>query len=646
MKILTSLELFTVVRELQGLAGTKVSKIYQPKSHTLLINFFKTGGTKYNLKIESGVGMYVTSYETQNPLTPSTFCLFLRKHLNNATLVHIKQNDLERIVEFHFDTKDGLKILICELFSKGNFVLCDSTYKILNSASIQKWKDRTVKPGEIYKYPPPSFNLLSLNKQLMRQYLSKYPQYEIVRLVATLGLGGTYAEEVCIVAKLDKNTIAQTLNEKELETLYVAISKVIDNFKSKIKPQVIYEGDKPTDATPFPLSFYSDKERKDVDSFNQAIDLLYTTELVTRDRSQALAKYEDEKRRLENIYETQKRSLEAYEQEYNQNQKLAENIYNNYQTISTIFSKIKAAVDAGHDWYEVYQVLQREKEAGIYEANQVKEIKAETRQIIIDVGEDLALDLTKSLEENASDLYDKAKRARAKYEGAQQILEKSKQELDKLEISKETAQQDIEVHAPKPIQKTHQEWYEKFHWFKTSSGLLAIGGRDATSNEIIVKKYMEINDMVFHTEIAGSPFFILKNARDKATEQDLKEVAQATAAYSAAWKLGAAAVDVYQIKPEQVRKDIGLPKGSFMIHGKRNYFRNTALGIAVGATDDGKVMGGPREAIRTHTKNYVILKQGSLKKSDIAKQISIKLSIPDIDAVMRALPTGEMQITT
>jgi len=112
---------------------------------------------------------------------------------------------LERIVELHFDTKDGLRILVCELFSKGNFVICDGAYKILNCASVQTWKDRTIKQGETYCYPPKGFNLLTLNQTVLHTYLNKYPHHEVVRLIATIGFGGTYAEEICIRAKIQKN---------------------------------------------------------------------------------------------------------------------------------------------------------------------------------------------------------------------------------------------------------------------------------------------------------------------------------------------------------------------------------------------------------------------------------------------------------
>ena len=59
---------------------------------------------------------------------------------------------------------------------------------------------------------------------------------------------------------------------------------------------------------------------------------------------------------------------------------------------------------------------------------------------------------------------------------------------------------------------TNKEWYEKYRWFFTSDDLLAIGGKDASSNSVIIRRHLTENDYVFHAEVNGSPFFILQNA--------------------------------------------------------------------------------------------------------------------------------------
>jgi predicted ribosome quality control (RQC) complex YloA/Tae2 family protein len=60
-------------------------------------------------------------------------------------------------------------------------------------------------------------------------------------------------------------------------------------------------------------------------------------------------------------------------------------------------------------------------------------------------------------------------------------------------------------------EQTTKEWFERYRWFITSNGLLVIGGRDSSSNSAIIRKHMTDQDLVFHAEIHGSPFFLIKN---------------------------------------------------------------------------------------------------------------------------------------
>ena len=110
---------------------------------------------------------------------------------------------------------------------------------------------------------------------------------------------------------------------------------------------------------------------------------------------------------------------------------------------------------------------------------------------------EIELYFNRSVGENASLYYEQAKKARKKVEGARAALASSRLRLEELGREKEA--------AAKPVKK---EWFEKFRWFVSSEGFLCIGGRDATTNEIVVKKHVEKDDLVFHTEMAGSPFFV------------------------------------------------------------------------------------------------------------------------------------------
>src|SRR3989344_952434 len=187
----------------------------------------------------------------------------------------------------------------------------------------------------------------------------------------------------------------------------------------------------------------------------------------------------------------------------------------------------------------------------------------------------LALDLAKNIDENASAYFEKAKKIKKKTEGAEAALNDSIKKLQELELKKEKITR--KESKEREFRSRKKEWYEKFRGFFSSEGFLVVGGRDATSNEIIIKKHTDKDDIVFHTDMAGSPFFVVKAEGKKVGESTLQECADATACYSRAWKLGLATLDVFYVKPEQVSKEPNpgeyVAKGAFIIRGKTNYLQ-------------------------------------------------------------------------
>jgi len=184
------------------------------------------------------------------------------------------------------------------------------------------------------------------------------------------------------------------------------------------------------------------------------------------------------------------------------------------------------------------------------------------------------------------------------------------------------------VKEPKlPPVKREKAWYEKFRWFQSSDDLLVIGGKDATTNEILIKKHMEPHDIVFHADITGAPFVIIKTEGKQPSEQSLKEAAQLAASYSRAWKETLGAVGVYWVHPKQISKSPPsgqyLKKGSFIIRGTKNYIRNVPLAVAIGVQieDHARIIGGSPEAIRKHASVYVEIVAGEHKSSELAKKI-------------------------
>ena len=253
----------------------------------------------------------------------------------------------------------------------------------------------------------------------------------------------------------------------------------------------------------------------------------------------------------------------------------------------------------------------------------------------------IELDITKTIDQNASLYYDKAKKTKKKLEGIKGIIEKTQKKLDKVE--KEEAVEEEKENVP----QRKKVWYEKFRWFRTSDDLLVIGGRDATSNEIVIKKHTEEGDLVFHTDMAGSPFFVIKGEGKSIPEESIEEAADATCTFSRAWKLNLSTQQVFYVKPDQVSKQANpgefLAKGAFMIRGKTQYVKNK-IDLAVGATEEGAIMAGPQRAIEAHCKKFVRIEQGPAKASDTAKKLQKILGAGDLDELIRALPAGGYRV--
>lgn len=253
----------------------------------------------------------------------------------------------------------------------------------------------------------------------------------------------------------------------------------------------------------------------------------------------------------------------------------------------------------------------------------------------------LKLNTKKTIQQSANEYFEAAKKFRKKAEGATLAIAKFSKELSALEhqesLIEETKQQ--KSTAPK-------DWYDKFRWFISSEGFLCIGGRDATTNEIIIKKHTDAHDLVFHTEAAGSPFFVIKTEGKTPSDETIQETADAAASFSKAWKLGTPAAEVYSVSPSQVSRTAEsgeyLPKGAFMIRGKRTYMTGH-INLAVGLLENGKIMCGPLSAVKKQCATFVPIKQGRDKPSDCAKTIAKKLNA-HVDDVLRALPSGGCEV--
>ena len=157
---------------------------------------------------------------------------------------------------------------------------------------------------------------------------------------------------------------------------------------------------------------------------------------------------------------------------------------------------------------------------------------------------------------------------------------------------------------------------------------------------------MDKGDLIFHTDMAGSPFFVVKSEGKKIGNKTIQEVSDATCTFSRAWKLNLGTSSVFYVTPDQVSKKTKageyMGKGAFMIYGKVNYVENK-INLAIGVTKEGRIMAGSLESVNANCDKFMELVQGNEKVSSVAKKIKYKLG-GELDDIIRVLPSGGFRI--
>jgi predicted ribosome quality control (RQC) complex YloA/Tae2 family protein len=325
---LSALEMHYLTKELQILIGSKVDKIYQPEKNVLILQLHKTGTGKMLLKFKVP-GYFCMTEIKQATEKPSEFCAYLRNKLSNSFLDSFEQKGFERIIELKFRLKEGSLSLMFEFFSPGNIILVKEG-KILSALEKQEYKDRSIKPGEEYKYPKREFNLLELTEEDLKKILQKSDKSSIVKALAMdLGLGGLFAEEACFNAGIDKDT--ETKNIKNIEELFKALDSLRD---SKISPSKAEE-----EIFPFPLKSKKCEDMQ-VNSFNQALDNLTKYE-ISGEQKAIEKKYNEKLKKTENMIKSQESSLVQLAKKEKELKEKGDKIYENFQKIEKLLAESK-----------------------------------------------------------------------------------------------------------------------------------------------------------------------------------------------------------------------------------------------------------------------------------------------------------------
>ena len=244
------------------------------------------------------------------------------------------------------------------------------------------------------------------------------------------------------------------------------------------------------------------------------------------------------------------------------------------------------------------------------------------------------IDISKSPEANASDYFDKAKEMERKAKRTREILNTKP----------------LKKPRRKKIKAENLEWFENYRWFITSEGEVAIGGKDATTNERAVKKYLKNMDRYAHADVHGAPSVVVKNNGTPPSSDSMLEACHFSLAYSKAWAARVSSGHSFWVESDKVSKTPNtgefLAKGSFVIRGKRNWNKNLELKLAIGLIDYNgveKLMGGPVMALENQSKKYAVFKPGFTDRKNLSKLLS-NIFERDISEIEKLLPNGGFKL--
>ena len=652
---MSNVDIFTISNELNNLlSGARVDKSFQPTKDIVVMRFHVPGTGRIDLVMQCGSRIHTSQYPLENPTTPPTFPMLLRKRVKGAHVESIKQHNFDRVVEIKVK-KDKYYTIIVELFDKGNIILLDDENNIILPLKRKRLSSRDISSKIEYAFPEErGINPIAITEKEFKEVFND-SESDVVRTLAINGLGSLYAEEVVKraneITELDKNTPNNELTEKQLEGLYKGFKDLFDNLtEDTIKPQIV-KSDAKEDVVALDLKKYENFEKTYFESFNEACDEFYSKKVNTSIKNTRESAWNKKVNKFEKRLRLQQETLDNFYKTIEDSQHKGEIIYSNYTTIENIVNVVNQARSKDYSFKDIGKTLKKAKKDGMAEA-QIYESIDKMGVLTLNIDDTTVnIDPKLTIPENAENYYEKAKKAKRKTKGAQIAIENTKKQLEDIKAKKDIAMENIAV--PKKRVKKNLKWYEKLRWFLSSDGHLVIGGRDANSNESVVKKYLEPNDIYLHADIHGASSTAIKLNGDELNDTLLKESGEFAASFSSAWSMGFTSQDVFWVNPDQVTKtpESGefLAKGSFVIRGHRNYIRGARVKLAIGIVDyEGKrIMAGPIESLEKHCDNYVVIKPGFTKKEAIAKKIIHKINEDDLltlDDIIRVLPSGKCDI--
>ncbi len=611
----TSLDTLAVARELRTLVRARVDKAFDLLGRGWSLQFRVPGEGRRELLLVPGLYAAVVPGAGEHTESLSPFAKELRRLLTGAVLRSVADPAGERTLEFELsrgDDPEPLRVAI-ELFGTGNVIVVRGT-TIAAVAHPRRWAHRAVRVGAEYVRPPGRTDPWGLGAADVSAELARSRTDLASTLAARLSLGGPVAEELIARSGLDGATAASLDPESRGRRIHQALAALHAEVGDPPTGYLYRRGTIAIDATPYASQRWSpvpDVVAESTTRFSDAAHA-YFDGLAGRPPSSAEVAAGNARREMERQREVQAAAVEGLGLEVEELQRHAAWILAHY-------GEVEARVEAA------------------------RQVDAEAKTVNLEIdGATREVPIARSPRQIAQTLFEEAKRTATKREGARTALAETVRQL---------AMPPVRPSGPAPggaVRARRAHWFEKYRWFVSSDGVVSVAGRDAPSNDLVVKRHLRPGDLYMHADLQGAASVVLKRpASGTITAATIEEAAQWAVAFSKAWRAGLASAAAFWVAPDQVSKAGAsgefVARGAWVVHGTRNFVRDVPLELGIGTVryeDDERWSVAPERSLRSRgAVRYLLVPGEERDRASVEVALAADLGI-DRSLLQSLLPAG------
>ncbi len=538
------------------LLGGRIDKIYMPDKDEIIV-CFRSLGKNRKLLLSCNPSLprvHFISQNRENPLSPPSFCMLLRKQLSGGKLISVSQPDMERIIEFGVEAKNELgdtvvRYLIIEIMGRhSNIILTDENMRITEcirrvDASVSR--ARLVLPGMEYEYPPPQNKLLPENVtyEVVKRIIFDCPNEKRLDkhiLENFAGFSPMLSREPVFRACGDASPVYMQISATQAERTAEELFRFLEDLKERrFSPCIVYDDAKPKDFSAFEITMYDN--RKEVESLTESLDgFYYEREFHTK----LLRKGSDMIKTVANLLERYRRKAVLQQDSIAESEKKDE-----YKVCGDVITA---------NIYKIHKGDKRLIAENFYDGSEI----------------DISLDAQLSPSENAQRYYSMYNKLKNTAEKAKVQLEHSLKDIEYLE-SIQTAIENSEnlsdlseiklelydegyIRRPKSSKKEKEKQNMPMR-FVSSDGFDIFVGKNNRQNDYLTLKLAKKQDIWFHTKTIPGSHTVISAGNGEVPESTLREAAMLAAYHSKARNSQNVPVDYTVIK--NVKKPSGAKPG-------------------------------------------------------------------------------------